>query len=80
MKATIEVLQKIEVEYELPFFSKDVIHYYKLEPHKTTIVTNTQYSSNSISFNNYMMDFPLKFEQISEEEFMQAYNEVKAKF
>lgn len=80
MKATIEVLQKIEVEYELPFYSKDVIHYYKLEAHRTTIVTNTQYSSNSISFNNYMMDFPLKFEQISEEEFMQAYNEVKAKF
>lgn len=80
MKATIEVLQKIEVEYELPFYSKDVIHYYKLEHHRTTIVTNTQYSSNSISFNNYMMDFPLKFEQISEDEFMQAYNEVKAKF
>lgn len=80
MKATIEVLQKIEVEYELPFYSKDVIHYYKLEAHRTTIVTNTQYSSNSISFNNYMMDFPLKFEQISEDEFMQAYNEVKAKF
>lgn len=80
MKATIEVLQKIEVEYELPFYSKDVIHYYKLEAHRTTIVTNTQYSSNSISFNNYMMDFPLKFEQISEEEFIAAYNEVKAKF
>ncbi len=80
MKATIEVLQKIEVEYELPFYSKDVIHFYKLEAHRTTIVTNTQYSSNSISFNNYMMDFPLKFEQISEDEFMQAYNEVKAKF
>lgn len=80
MKATIEVLQKIEVEYELPFYSKDVIHYYKLEAHRTTIVTNTQYSSNSISFNNYMMDFPLKFEQISEEEFMQAFNEVKSKF
>ncbi len=27
-----------------------------------------------------MMDFPLKFEQISEDEFMQAYNEVKSKF
>ncbi len=56
MKVTIERKEKVEVEVQLPLFTKDKHHYYMLNENKS-IVLFVGEDDYSISVNNYLMQF-----------------------
>ena len=72
MKVTIERKEKVEVEVNLPLFTKDKHHYYMLTENKS-IVLFVGEDDYSISVNNYLMQYPLSYDQITEQEFNHTY-------
>jgi hypothetical protein len=72
MKIKIERKQEVEMEVQLPLFTKDKHHYYRIDVNETLILF-AGYTECTITLNDYMMNFPLGFEQITEEEFNHVY-------
>ena len=80
MKITIERKEKVEVEVQLPYYSKTTCHYFKIEENKTTCIyypENTK--SFGIEFASYQHKYPFDYEQTTEEEFNKVLQIVKLK-
>jgi hypothetical protein len=78
MKITIEKKESVEIEVQLPTYRKSKNHFYKLEENKTTCVYEG-IGSYSIEVNEYCMKFPFEFEECTENDFNEMYNQVKNK-
>lgn len=72
MKVTIDKIETVELEVQLPMFTKDKNYYYKICDKKTIIVNNSEFES-SITIHDYMSKYPLAYEQISEQEFNNVF-------
>lgn len=79
MKITIERKEKVEVEVQLPYYSKTTCHYFKIEENKTTCVDYYDLVSYGIEVNNYQQKFPFDYERTTEEEFNKVLEIVKLK-
>lgn len=80
MKITIERKEKVEVEVQLPYYSKTTHHYFKIEENKTTCVNHYDtLNSFGIEVNDYQQKFPFDYEQTTEEEFNKVFEIVKLK-
>jgi len=80
MKITIERKEKVEVEVQLPYYSKTTCHYFKIEENKTTCVNYyDSLDSYGIDVNNYQQKFPFDYEQTTEEVFNKILEIVKLK-
>jgi hypothetical protein len=76
MKVTIEKKETMEIEVQLPLFTKDKERYYKIEENKTTIIC---FWSNEVSvkITEFAMSYPCAYEQITEDEFNTIRNKAK---
>jgi hypothetical protein len=78
MKITIEKKESVEIEVQLPTYVKNNNHYFKIEENKTTSIYNSE-KNYEIEINEYMMRFPFEYDEITESEFNEVYNQVKSK-
>jgi hypothetical protein len=78
MKITIEKREAIEVEVNLPAYRKKGSHLFKIEEKKSTTIYNTE-CEYQIQVNDYMMRYPFEYDEITESEFNEVYNQVKSK-
>ena len=76
MKVTVEKTEKVEIEVELPLFTKDKERYYKIEENKTTIICLWSNEVN-VKITEFAMNYPCAYEQISEDEFNTIRNKAK---
>lgn len=76
MKITIERKEKVQVEVQLPLFTKQSYHYYMVEETRTTCLFLGDHE-HSITVTEYMMQFPCSYEQITESEYNKVYNTIK---
>ena len=76
MKVTIEKTEKVEIEVQLPLFTKDGNRYWKIEENQTIQICIWS-DEVMIKKVNFSMSFPCAYEQISEDEFNEAINKVK---
>lgn len=79
MKITIERKEKVEVEVQLPYYSKTTCHFFKIEEDKTTCVNYYDLVSFGIEVNNYQQKFPFDYEKCTEEEYNKIFEIVKFK-
>lgn len=78
MKVTIERKEKVEVEVNLPLFTKDKYYYYMIEENRTTTVLYHK-DEVIIQMVSYTMQFPCAYEQIDCEEFFNVLTLAKTK-
>ena len=78
MKITIEKTEKTEFEVTFPVYKKKSIFFYKLEENKTTVVLNSN-KDYSIEIKNHLSHYPFQYDETTEQEFNEAYNQVKSK-
>ena len=76
MKITIERKEKVVVEVQLPYFSKNHYHYYMVEKSRTTVLFFGEHES-SITVTQHMMQYPCSYEKIEEKEFNEVFNIIK---
>ena len=76
MKITIERKEKVVVEEQLPYFSKNNYHYYMVEESRTTVLFFGE-NEQSITVTQHMMQYPCSYEKIEEKEFNEVYNIIK---
>ena len=76
MKITIERKEKVVVEVQLPYFSKNHYHYYMVEETRTTVLFFGE-NESSITVTQHMMQYPCSYEKIEEKEFNEVYNIIK---
>ena len=76
MKITIERKEKVQVEVQLPLFTKQSYHYYMIEESRTTCLFLGD-NEHSITVTQHMMQYPCSYEQITEKEFNEVYNTIK---
>ena len=76
MKITIERKEKVVVEVQLPYFSKNNYHYYMVEESRTTVLFFGE-NEQSITVTQHMMQYPCSYEKIEEKEFNEVYNIIK---
>lgn len=78
MKIKIEKTEIKEIEVTFPVYRKKSIFFYKLEENKTTTVLNAN-EEYSIEVKNYLSNYPFYQDEATEQEFNEAYNQVKSK-
>ena len=76
MKITIERKEKVQVEVELPLFTKLSYHYYMIEESRTTCLFLGDHE-HSITVTQHMMQYPCSYEQITESEYNEVYKTIK---
>ena len=76
MKITIERKEKVQMEVELPMFTKQSYHYYMVEETRTTVLFFGE-NEQSITVTQHMMQYPCSYERIEENEFNEVYNIIK---
>ena len=76
MKITIERKEKVQMEVELPMFTKQSYHYYMVEETRTTVLFFGE-NEQSITVTQHMMQYPCSYEKIEEKEFNEVYNIIK---
>jgi hypothetical protein len=76
MKVTVEKTEKVEIEVQLPLFTKDKERYYKIEENKTTIICLWS-NEVSVKITEFAMSYPCGYEQITEEQFNKVRNKAK---
>lgn len=76
MKITIERKEKVQVEVQLPMFTKQSYHYYMVEESRTTVLFSGE-NEQSITVTQHMMQYPCSYERIEEKEFNEVYNTIK---
>jgi len=76
MKVTIEKKETMEIEVQLPLFTKDKERYYKIEENKTTIICLWS-NEVSVKITDFAMSYPCGYEQITEDEFNTIRNKAK---
>lgn len=76
MKVTVEKTEKVEIEVQLPLFTKDKERYYKIEENKTTIICLWS-NEVSVKITEFAMNYPCAYEQITEDEFNTIRNKAK---
>jgi len=76
MKVTIEKKETMEIEVQLPLFTKDKERYYKIEENKTTIICLWS-NEVSVKITEFAMSYPCAYEQITEEQFNEVRNKAK---
>lgn len=76
MKITIERKEKVQVEVQLPMFSKQSYHYYMVEESRTTVLFFGE-NEQSITVTQHMMQYPCSYERIEEKEFNEVFNIIK---
>lgn len=79
MKVTIEKTEKVEIDIQLPYFSKGSGHYYKVEKNQTIILFNTKYDFYSLEVKDVMYSYPLSLEPVTENEFDLVLETIKTK-
>lgn len=76
MKIIIERKEKVQVEVQLPLFTKQSYHYYMIEESRTTVLFFGE-NEQSITVTQHMMQYPCSYEQITESEYNEVYNTIK---
>lgn len=76
MKITIERKEKVQVEVQLPLFTKQSYHYYMVEETRTTCLFLGDHE-HSITVTQHMMQYPCSYEQITESEYNEVYKTIK---
>jgi hypothetical protein len=76
MKVTVEKTEKVEIEVQLPLFTKDKERYYKIEDNRTTIICLWS-NEVSVKITDFAMSYPCGYEQITEEQFNEVRNKAK---
>ena len=76
MKVTVEKTEKVQIEVQLPLFTKDKERYYKIEENKTTIICFWSNEVN-VKITEFAMNYPCGYEQITEDEFNTIRNKAK---
>ena len=76
MKITIERKEKVQLEVQLPMFTKQSYHYYMVEESRTTVLFFGE-NEQSITVTQYMMQYPCSYEKIEEKEFNEVFNIIK---
>ena len=76
MKITIERKEKVQVEVQLPMFTKQSYHYYMVEETRTTVLFFGE-NEQSITVTQHMMHYPCSYEKIEEKEFNEVFNIIK---
>lgn len=76
MKITIERKEKVQMEVELPMFTKQSYHYYMVEETRTTVLFFGE-NEQSITVTQHMMQYPCSYEKIEEKEFNEVFNIIK---
>ena len=76
MKITIERKEKVQLEVQLPMFTKQSYHYYMVEETRTTVLFFGE-NEQSITVTQHMMQYPCSYEKIEEKEFNEVFNIIK---
>ena len=76
MKITIERKEKVQLEVQLPMFTKQSYHYYMVEESRTTVLFFGE-NEQSITVTQHMMQYPCSYEKIEEKEFNEVFNIIK---
>lgn len=79
MKITIQKTETIELDVQLPTYRRSTYHWFKIDEKETITVYNGG-KDFRIEKVERLVEYPLSFNESNYDEFMQAYNEVKAKF
>lgn len=76
MKVTIEKTEKVDIEVQLPLFTKDGNRYWKIEENQSIQIClwNDEISIKKI---DWAMSFPCAYEQITETEFNEVVTKAK---
>ena len=76
MKITIERKEKVQLEVQLPMFTKQSYHYSMVEETRTTVLFFGE-NEQSITVTQHMMQYPCSYEKIDEKEFNEVFNIIK---
>jgi hypothetical protein len=76
MKVTIEKIERVEIEVQLPLFTKNGNRYWKIEENNTTQICLWT-DEVMIKKVDWSMEYPCAYEQISEDEFNEVINKAK---
>jgi hypothetical protein len=76
MKVTIEKTERVEIEVQLPLFTKNGNRYWKIEENNTTQICLWT-DEVMIKKVDWSMEYPCAYEQISEDEFNEVINKAK---
>jgi hypothetical protein len=76
MKVTIEKTERVEIEVQLPLFTKNGNRYWKIEENNTTQICLWT-DEVMIKKVDWSMEYPCGYEQISEDEFNEVINKAK---
>jgi hypothetical protein len=77
MKVTIDKTEKVEIEVQLPLFTKDGNRYWKIEENQTIQVCLWS-DEIMIKKVDWTMEYPCAYEQITEEQFNQIVTKAKS--
>ena len=77
MKVTIDKTEKVEIEVQLPLFTKDGNRYWKIEENQTIQVCLWS-DEIMIKRVDWAMEYPCAYEQITEDEFNQVVTKAKS--
>jgi hypothetical protein len=76
MKVTVEKTERVEIEVQLPLFTKNGNRYWKIEENNTTQICLWT-DEVMIKKVDWSMEYPCAYEQISEDEFNEVINKAK---
>ena len=76
MKVTIDKTERIEIEVQLPLFTKNGNRYWRIEENNTTQICLWT-DEVMIKKVDWSMEYPCAYEQISEDEFNEVINKAK---
>ena len=79
MKITFQKTETIEVDVQLPAYRRSTYHWFKIDENETITVYNGG-KDFRIEKVERLVEYPLGFNESNYDEFIAAYNEVKAKF
>jgi len=76
MKVTVEKTERVEIEVQLPLFTKNGNRYWKIEENNTTQICLWT-DEVMIKKVDWSMEYPCAYEQITEDEFNEVINKAK---
>ena len=76
MKVTVEKTERVEIEVQLPLFTKNGNRYWKIEENNTIQICLWT-DEVMIKKVDWSMEYPCAYEQITEEEFNEVINKAK---
>jgi hypothetical protein len=76
MKVTIDKTERIEIEVQLPLFTKNGNRYWKIEENNTTQICLWT-DEVMIKKVDWSMEYPCAYEQITEDEFNEVIKKAK---